>query len=170
MNNLVPNPDSSAMSERSARSSWLRRTLRLSQQEAVASATMTATGDNFFNAFAIHLQASAMQMGALTAVPQLFGAWMQLLSIWIGARLPRKQLVAAGSGIPGCRGGSHRLDRDTEFKPTHRVADRVGRCLQCCPEPDPAPLARLDGQHRATRAAAALFFQSEPVSPWCPPC
>ena len=95
MNNLVPNPDSSAMSERSARSSWLRRTLRLSQQEAVASATMTATGDNFFNAFAIHLQASAMQMGALTAVPQLFGAWMQLLSIWIGARLPRKQLVAA---------------------------------------------------------------------------
>ena len=54
------------MSERSARSSWLRRTLRLSQQEAVASATMTATGDNFFNAFAIHLQASATQMGALT--------------------------------------------------------------------------------------------------------
>ena len=74
MNNLIPNPDSSAMSERSARSSWLRRTLRLSQQEAVASATMTATGDNFFNAFAIHPQASAMQMGALTAVPQLFGA------------------------------------------------------------------------------------------------
>ena len=83
------------MSARSARSSWLRRTLRLSQQEAVASATMTATGDNFFNAFAIHLQASAMQMGALTAVPQLFGAWMQLLSIWIGARLPRKNLVVA---------------------------------------------------------------------------
>jgi len=54
---------------------------------------MTATGDNFFNAFAIHLQASATQMGALTAVPQLFGAWMQLLSIWVGARLSRKQLV-----------------------------------------------------------------------------
>ncbi len=83
------------MNERSARSSWLRRTLRLSQQEAVASAAMTATGDNFFNAFAIHLQASATQMGALTAVPQLFGAWMQLLSIWIGARLPRKNLVVA---------------------------------------------------------------------------
>lgn len=56
---------------------------------------MTATGDNFFNAFAIHLQASATQMGALTAVPQLFGAWVQLLSIWIGARLPRKHLVVA---------------------------------------------------------------------------
>jgi MFS family permease len=35
-----------------------------------------------------------MVMGT-TAVPQLFGAWMQLLSIWIGARLPRKQLVVA---------------------------------------------------------------------------
>lgn len=54
---------------------------------------MTATGDNFFNAFAIHLQASATQMGALTAIPQLFGAWTQLLSIWIGARLSRKRLV-----------------------------------------------------------------------------
>jgi len=95
VSNTVPTPVSATVSQRSERSSWLRRTLRLSQQEAVASATMTATGDNFFNAFAIHLQASATQMGALTAVPQLFGAWMQLLSIWIGARLPRKNLVVA---------------------------------------------------------------------------
>lgn len=91
----VPAPDNRAMSRRSDRKPWLRRTLRLSQQEAVASSAMTATGDNFFNAFAIHLQASATQMGALTAVPQLFGAWMQLLSIWIGARFPRKNLVVA---------------------------------------------------------------------------
>ncbi len=93
MNNPAPTPVSAAVAPRGERSSWLRRTLRLSQQVAVASATMTATGDNFFNAFAIYLQASATQMGALTAVPQLFGAWMQLLSIWIGARLPRKHLV-----------------------------------------------------------------------------
>jgi hypothetical protein len=33
------------------RSSWLRCTLRLSQQEAAASSTMTATSDNFFNAY-----------------------------------------------------------------------------------------------------------------------
>ena len=87
------------MSERSERSTWLRRSLRLSQQEAVASAAMTATGDNFFNAFAIHLQASATQMGALTAIPQLFGAWMQLLSIWIGARLSRKNLVVTVAAL-----------------------------------------------------------------------
>lgn len=93
MSNPPPTVAGATASQRSERSSWLRRTLRRSQQEAVASATMTATGDNFFNAFAIHLQASATQMGALTAVPQLFGAWAQLLSIWIGARLSRKHLV-----------------------------------------------------------------------------
>jgi MFS family permease len=84
---------------RSSRSSWLRRTLRLSQKEAVASAAMTATGDNFFNAFAIHLQATATQIGALTAIPQLFGASMQLLSIWIGTRLSRKRLVVVMAGF-----------------------------------------------------------------------
>jgi MFS family permease len=88
-----------AASRRSERSSWLRRTLRLSQQEAVASATMTATGDNFFNALAVYLQASATQMGALTAVPQLFGAWTQLLSIWIGTRWSRKKLVVAVAAL-----------------------------------------------------------------------
>jgi len=75
------------------RSGWLRKTLHLSQREAVASATMTATGDNFFNAFAIYLNASAVQMGILTAVPQLFGALFQLLSAWVGSYLPRKPLV-----------------------------------------------------------------------------
>ncbi|MEZ5573494.1 MAG: MFS transporter [Halioglobus sp.] len=95
MNDPTPSLADTVARARVERTSWLRRTLRLSQQESVASATMTATGDNFFNALAIHLQASATQMGALTAVPQLFGAWMQLLSIWIGSRVPRKQLVVS---------------------------------------------------------------------------
>lgn len=55
-------PVDATVSRRGERSSWLRRTLRLSQQESVASATMTATGDNFFNAFAVYLQASATQI------------------------------------------------------------------------------------------------------------
>lgn len=75
------------------RSTWLRSTLGLSQKEAVASATMTATGDNFFNAFAIYLNASAVQMGWLMAIPQLFGALCQVLSAWLGNYLPRKPLV-----------------------------------------------------------------------------
>jgi len=71
----------------------LRSTLRCSQQEAAASATMTGTSDNFLNAFAIYLQASPVQMGWLTALPQLFGAILQIISVWLGNHIPRKPLV-----------------------------------------------------------------------------
>lgn len=81
------------------RKRWLRPTLKLSQQEAVASATMTATGDNFFNAFAISLNATAVQMGWLMALPQLFGALFQILSAWLGNYLPRKPLVVASAAV-----------------------------------------------------------------------
>ncbi|MEQ8954552.1 MAG: MFS transporter [Gammaproteobacteria bacterium] len=73
----------------------VRGALRLSHQEAVASATMTGTNDNFLNAFAIYLQASALQMGWLTATPQLFGAMWQIVSVWLSSRLKRKPLVVA---------------------------------------------------------------------------
>ncbi|MEJ2679892.1 MAG: hypothetical protein P8104_07010 [Gammaproteobacteria bacterium] len=33
---------------------WLRRTLDISKREAISSSLMTATGDNFFNAFAVY--------------------------------------------------------------------------------------------------------------------
>lgn len=73
---------------------WLRDTLNKSQKEAVASSTMTATSDNFLNAFALYLNASLMQMGLLTAIPQIFGAIAQLFSIWVGPRFSRKHLVS----------------------------------------------------------------------------
>jgi MFS family permease len=60
---------------------------------------MTATGDNFFNAFAIYLQASAVQMGWLMAIPQLFGALFQLLSAWLGNYLPRKPMVVVTATV-----------------------------------------------------------------------
>ena len=71
----------------------LRKTLRYSQQEAVASGLMTATSDNFLNAFAIYLKASAVQLGWLTALPQLAGAVMQIVSVWLGGHIARKPLV-----------------------------------------------------------------------------
>lgn len=82
-----------------SRAVWLRSTLGLSQKEAVASATMTATGDNFFNAFAIYLNATAVQMGWLMAIPQLFGALFQVLSAWLGNYLPRKPLVVVTARV-----------------------------------------------------------------------
>lgn len=72
---------------------WLRKTLRYSQQEAVASATMTATADNYFNAFAIFLQATALQIGFLTAIPQVFSALSQFISIWLCQFFSRRFLV-----------------------------------------------------------------------------
>lgn len=75
--------------------SQLRATLKCSQKEAVASSVMTATGDNFFNAFAIHLQATAMQLSSLTALPQFIGAVMQVLSVSLAHFVPRKKLVVA---------------------------------------------------------------------------
>ncbi|MCW8193392.1 MFS transporter [Proteobacteria bacterium 005FR1] len=97
---MTPPFDSpAAASATRRRKHWLRDTLRLSQKEAVASATMTATGDNFFNAFAIHLNATAAQMGFLTAIPQLFGALFQLVSVWLGTYVRRRHLIVAGAGL-----------------------------------------------------------------------
>ncbi|MCR6653692.1 MAG: hypothetical protein NVV73_20310 [Cellvibrionaceae bacterium] len=84
---------STGIERRVTQRTWLRKTLRCSQVEAVASSTMTATGDNFFNAFAIYLQASIVQMGWLTAFPQFFGAMFQLLSVWLGAYIRRRVLI-----------------------------------------------------------------------------
>lgn len=71
----------------------LLKTMDASQKEAVASSTMTAASENFLNAFALHLQASSIQMGFLTAFPQLLGALMQLVSVWLGSWLTRRRIV-----------------------------------------------------------------------------
>jgi MFS family permease len=71
----------------------LLKTLDFSQREAVASSTMTSTCDNFITAFALHLGAGAVQMGFLTAFPQLFGSIMQLVSVWLGSVLTRRRIV-----------------------------------------------------------------------------
>lgn len=60
---------------------------------------MTATGDNFFNAFAVYLNATAAQMGLLTAIPQLFGALFQLLSVWLCSYVRRRHLIVLGAGL-----------------------------------------------------------------------
>jgi MFS family permease len=71
----------------------LLKTLDHSQKEAVASSTMTATCDNFMNAFALHLGASNVQMGFLTAFPPLLGSLLQLVSVWLGSLLTRRRIV-----------------------------------------------------------------------------
>ena len=59
----------------------------------MASSAMTATCDNFINAFAIYLRATSLQLGWLTAIPQLTGAFMQLMSVWLDTYCSRKALI-----------------------------------------------------------------------------
>jgi len=87
----------SPCSRRRDRLSWLRCTLKRSQQEAVASSTMTATSDNFFNAYAIFLGASMGQMGLVTGLPQLFGAISQLISVWLVSHFSRKYFIVVAA-------------------------------------------------------------------------
>ncbi|KXI27642.1 MFS transporter [Paraglaciecola hydrolytica] len=94
-------PSSELTNRRTARRIWLRSTLRYSQKEALASSAMTATSDNFFNAFAIFIQASMSQLGLLTGVPQLFGAVMQFLSVGLGNYFCRKNIIVTGAVIQG---------------------------------------------------------------------
>ncbi|SUI85078.1 Uncharacterised protein [Shewanella morhuae] len=89
-------------SRRSERNSWLRCTLRRSQQEAIASSMMTATSDNFFNAYAIFLGASLAQMGFVTGLPQLFGAIAQLLSVWLASHFSRRTFIVFCAVFQGC--------------------------------------------------------------------
>jgi MFS family permease len=82
--------------------SQLRQTLNYSHKEAAASSVMTATSDNFLNAFAIFLQASATQLSMLTAIPQFIAAILQFFSVYLTSRISRKKLIvfsAAGQSL-----------------------------------------------------------------------
>lgn len=92
-------PTALTCARRSARNLWLRCTLRRSQQEAVASSMMTATSDNFFNAYAIFLGASLAQMGFVTGLPQLFGAMSQLVSVWLASHFSRRGFIVCCAAL-----------------------------------------------------------------------
>jgi MFS family permease len=81
------------------RNSWLRQTLATSRKEAVASAVMTATCDNYLGAFAVTLRATLLQMGWLSALPQLSGAAAQLLSVWLSPYFARRLVIVTGVTI-----------------------------------------------------------------------
>jgi MFS family permease len=77
----------------------LRQTLATSRKEAVASAVMTATCDNYLGAFAVALHASLLQMGWLSALPQISGAFSQLLSVWLSPYFARRLVIVAGVSV-----------------------------------------------------------------------
>jgi len=74
------------------------QSLRHSLKDATAYSVMFGGGETYVSAFAIHLQASAAQIGWLASLPPLLGSMAQLASAWIG-RLPgrRRAIMVAGA-------------------------------------------------------------------------
>jgi MFS family permease len=77
----------------------LRRSLVLSQKESFASSLMTGAFDQFVTAFAIFLGASSVQIGWLTALPQLIGGGFQLIAVWFGQWIRRHRLIVVSAAV-----------------------------------------------------------------------
>ncbi|MHB8481198.1 MAG: MFS transporter [Nitrospiria bacterium] len=61
---------------------------------------MTGIGESYLIPFALFLKASSTQVGLIVSLPQLFGAFFQLFSVYLLSRLNnRKQLILSGVGL-----------------------------------------------------------------------
>lgn len=76
-----------------------QRSLSLSQKEGFFSSLMTGTFDQFVNAFAVFLGATSVQIGWLTAMPQILGGLFQLVAVWFGQWIHRHWLIVISAGI-----------------------------------------------------------------------
>jgi MFS family permease len=59
---------------------------------------MQGGGESYLSAFALLLHASTFQIGLLSALPQLIGSWIQLLSVGALNRLRRRTIIMIGAG------------------------------------------------------------------------
>jgi len=74
------------------------RSRRYGIREGAFQAIMQGGGQNYLSAFALLLHASALQIGLLSALPQLVGTWAQLLSVKALNRFQhRKTLILTGA-------------------------------------------------------------------------
>lgn len=91
-----------AMEEFRDAESTREESLKASVRDGVCSAMMQGTGDSYLSAFAIFLQGSAMQIGALAAVPQLVGAIFQLVSLKLLDKITsRRKMLVVGALTQG---------------------------------------------------------------------
>jgi MFS family permease len=86
----------SLSSDQSQRAKELGR--RYGIRDGACQAVMVGGGEQYLSAFALLLHASAVQIGLLSALPQLVGTWAQWLSVQALHRVQhRKTVVLAGS-------------------------------------------------------------------------
>ena len=81
------------------RNDQLRSSLVTSQRESFASSLMTGSFDQYVNAFAVFLGATSVQIGWLTALPQLAGGVFQLIAVWMGQWVHRHRLIVVSAAI-----------------------------------------------------------------------
>lgn len=76
------------------------RSLRASIYEGMASAVMMGAGENYLGAYAVFLQATALQIGVLGTLPLLFSSLSQLGAVWIIGKVnSRRRLLSSLAAI-----------------------------------------------------------------------
>ena len=73
-------------------------------RDGACQAIMQGGGENYLSAFALLLHAAPLQIGLLSALPQLVGTWSQLLSVKALNRFQhRKTIMLAGATGHGAK-------------------------------------------------------------------
>lgn len=72
---------------RFARDPQGNHSLHHSIYDGMSSSVMVGVGETYFSAFALFLKVTAAQVGLLSTLPPLLGAFAQLLSVWLNRRL-----------------------------------------------------------------------------------
>jgi MFS family permease len=67
--------------------------LRHSVRDAVAHSAMAGAGESFFSAFALFLKATNAQIALLASIPPLLASLAQLVSVWCGRFVQRRQSI-----------------------------------------------------------------------------
>lgn len=71
----------------------IESSLRHSVRDAVAHSAMSGAGESFFSAFALFLKASNAQIALLASIPPLLASLAQLVSVWCGRYVQRRQSI-----------------------------------------------------------------------------
>ncbi len=75
----------------------LERSRRAGVREAGLSAAALGGGENYLSAFALLLHATPVQIGLLSALPQLIGAWTQILSVKLLHSIQHRRAIGMAS-------------------------------------------------------------------------
>jgi MFS family permease len=91
------------MARRYARDPQVDQSLRHSVRDGVAVSIQSGSGENYFNAFAVHLKATTGEIALLAALPPLVGSLAQLSSAWLGSRFGgRRDMILFGVRLQAC--------------------------------------------------------------------